>query len=167
MTPIYHSFDADGYHTGSAAAPVDPVAGGWAQPSATATTTSPPAYNLGVERARWQNGAWAVETIPEPAPEPAPETIPETLPEPAPPSICSPAQGLVALYSVKGITLDAVDAALAAIPDPVQRYTAQIGFSRAAEWRRGSATMQAMAVLLGLTESDLDALFAYAVGVTL
>lgn len=81
---------------------------------------------------------------------------------PVVPDVCSPAQGLVALYAIKGITEDAILAALAAIPDPVQRYTAQIGYSRATEWRRDSPTMQAMAGLLGLSEADLDALFAYA-----
>lgn len=90
---------------------------------------------------------------------------PPPLPEPVVPAICTPAQGLVALYAVKGITESAVNTAIAAIPDPVQRYTAQIGFQRATEWHRGSATMQAMAALLGLSESDLDALFTYAAGV--
>lgn len=44
----------------------------------------------------------------------------------------------------------------------VQRYTAQVGYSRAITWERGSATMQAMAALLELAEGDLDELFAYA-----
>ena len=90
---------------------------------------------------------------------------PPPLPEPVVPTTCTPAQGLVALYAVKGITESAVNTVIAAIPDPVQRYTAQIGFQRATEWYRGSATMQAMASLLGLSESDLDALFTYAAGV--
>lgn len=81
------------------------------------------------------------------------------------PTSCTPAQGLVALYAVKGITEADVNAAIAAIPDPVQRYTAQIGFQRATVWERGSATMQAMAVLLGLSDADLDALFVFAAGV--
>ena len=86
-------------------------------------------------------------------------------PEPAPPyvpSACSPAQGLVALYAVKQITESDVAAAITAIPDPVSRYTAQIAFSRATEWRRESAAMQQLAVLIGLTAADLDALFSFA-----
>ncbi len=90
---------------------------------------------------------------------------PPPLPEPVVPVICTPAQGLVALFAIKGITEADVSAAIAAIPDAVQRYMAQIGFQRATAWERNSATMQAMAALLGLSESDLDALFTYAAGV--
>ena len=81
------------------------------------------------------------------------------------PIICSPAQGLVALFAVKQITESDVNAAIAAITDPVARYTTQIAFARATEWRRDSASMQQLAALLGLTEADLDALFAFAVTV--
>ena len=90
---------------------------------------------------------------------------PPPLPEPVIPTICTPAQGLVALFAIKGVTEADVGAAIAAIPDAVQRYMAQIGFQRATAWERNSATMQAMAALLGLSESDLDALFTYAAGV--
>lgn len=86
-------------------------------------------------------------------------------PAPATPTVCSPAQGLVALFAVKQITESDVNAAIAAITDPVARYTTQIAFARATEWRRDSASMQQLATLLGLTESDLDALFAFAVTV--
>ena len=81
------------------------------------------------------------------------------------PAVCTPAQGLVALFAIKQITEQDVVTAIAAIPDPVQRYMAQIGFHRATAWERGSATMQAMAALLSLSETDLDALFSYAAGV--
>ena len=83
-------------------------------------------------------------------------------PEPVVPVTCTPAQGLVALFAIKGVTEADVSAAIAAIPDAVQRYMAQIGFQRAITWERNSATMQAMAALLGLSKSDLDALFTYA-----
>lgn len=89
-------------------------------------------------------------------PEPAPAAAPDT---------CTPAQGLVALYVLKGITEDDIKAAIDAIPDPATRYTATIGLSRATEWRRDSDTMQQMAALLSLGESDLDALYTYAVTV--
>ena len=81
------------------------------------------------------------------------------------PTTCTPAQGLIALYALKQLTEQDILDAIAQIPDPVQRYTATIGYQRATTWERGSATMQAMAQLLALTEEDLDALFAYAVGV--
>ena len=90
---------------------------------------------------------------------------PPPLPEPVVPVICTPAQGLVALFAIKGVTEADVSAAITAIPDPVQRYTAQIGFHRATAWERGSATMQAISALLSLSETDLDALFSYAAGV--
>lgn len=80
---------------------------------------------------------------------------------PAPQS-CTPAQGLIALYALKQITEQDILDATAQIPDPVQRYTATIGYQRATTWQRGSATMATMAQLLGLNSADLDALFAYA-----
>ena len=89
-----------------------------------------------------------------------------TAPTPATPSVCSPAQGLVALYAIKQITEADVNATIAAITDPVARYTSQIAFARATEWRRDSASIQQLSALLGLTESDLDALFEFAVTVT-
>ena len=88
-----------------------------------------------------------------------------TTPTTLTPTVCSPAQGLVALFAIKQITESDVNATIAAIPDPVARYTAQIAFARATEWRRDSASIQQLATLLGLTESDLDALFAFAVTV--
>ena len=87
------------------------------------------------------------------------------LPAPPPPTTCTPAQGLIALYAIKQLTEQNILDAIGQIPDPVQRYTATIGYQRATTWERGSATMQAMAQLLGLTEADLDGLFAYASGV--
>lgn len=81
------------------------------------------------------------------------------------PTSCTPAQGLIALYALKSLTEQNILDAIAQIPDPVQRYTAQIGYSRAITWERESATMQAMAALLSLSEQDLDDLFAYAAGV--
>ncbi|KGH31437.1 hypothetical protein [Comamonas testosteroni] len=78
---------------------------------------------------------------------------------------CSPAQGLVALFAIKRITEDDVLAEIARIPNEVERYTVRIGYQRATTWERGSPAMQTMAQLLQLSESDLDELFAYAVGV--
>ena len=100
-------------------------------------------------------GAWRLAEVQDVPAEPAPAT----------PTVCSPAQGLVALYAIKQITESDVTATIAAITDPVVRYTTQVAFARATEWRRDSASMQQLATLLGLTESDLDALFAFAVTV--
>ena len=100
-------------------------------------------------------GAWRVAEV---------QDVPAT-PTPAAPTVCSPAQGLVALFAIKQITESDVNAVIAAITDPVTRYTAQIAFARATEWRRDSVSIQQLSALLGLTESDLDALFEFAVTV--
>lgn len=91
--------------------------------------------------------------------------LPYVAPAAEAPKVCSPAQGLVALYALKQITEADVNAAIAGIPDAVQRYTAQIAFARAIEWRRDSAVMQMLAAMLGLTAQGLDELFAFAVTV--
>lgn len=109
----------------------------------------------GVTCWRRVDGAWKLEDIPKPPESPPPEK----------PKVCSPAQGLVALFAIKRITEDDVLAAIAHIPDEVQRYTVKIGYQRATTWERGSPAMQTMAQLLQLSESDLDELFVYAVGV--
>lgn len=100
-------------------------------------------------------GAWRLAEV---------QDVP-TPPTPATPTVCSPAQGLVALFAIKQITESDVNTTIAAITDPVARYTSQIAFARATEWRRDSASIQQLAALLGLTESDLDALFEFAVKV--
>ena len=100
-------------------------------------------------------GAWRLAEV---------QDVP-TPPTPATPTVCSPAQGLVALFAIKQITESDVNATIAAITDPVARYTSQVAFARATEWRRDSASIQQLAALLGLTESDLDALFEFAVKV--
>lgn len=81
------------------------------------------------------------------------------------PQSCTPAQGLIALFALHSITEDQISSAIASISDPVQRYTAQIGYSRATTWERKSATMKAIADLLGLSDADLDSLFVHAAGV--
>ena len=91
-------------------------------------------------------------------------TPPTPVPAPAP-TTCTPAQGLIALYALKQVPERDILDAIAKITDPVQRYTATIGYQRTISWQRGSATITTMAHLLGLTEEDLDALFVYAVGV--
>lgn len=145
MTTIYTT-DAIGVFTG--ALDVDPYA---ALPPRS-TLTPPPAV-VGEQVARLTAGAW--EVLPAyPAP-PAPPT----------PTSCTPAQGLIALYALKQLTEQDILDVIAQITDPVQRYTATVGYQRATTWERGSAAMQAMAQLLGLTEADLDRLFAYASGV--
>ncbi len=78
------------------------------------------------------------------------------------PQSCTPAQGLVALFVLKNITQDQLNAKIDAIEDPVLRYTTCVGFTRATEWRRASPSMSLMGEILSLTDSDLDELFTYA-----
>ncbi|MDE2415248.1 MAG: hypothetical protein KGM60_10865 [Comamonadaceae bacterium] len=81
---------------------------------------------------------------------------------PAMPRSCSPAQGLVALYVLKGITEDRLLEAINGVPDAQARYAARIAMTRAGEWHRDSASLQGLAQLLGLSDADLDALFELA-----
>lgn len=82
-------------------------------------------------------------------------------PEPAPvPASCLRRQGRLALLQAG--KLGDVEAAIAAITDPVQRMAAQIEYE-ADTWERGNAFLQAMWAGLGGTEPELDDLFRLAV----
>lgn len=58
--------------------------------------------------------------------------------------------------------LDNVDAAIAAIPDPVQRKVAQIEWEYATVVERNSPLIQQLTPALGMTEAQMDELFAAA-----
>lgn len=92
-------------------------------------------------------GAWRI--VPEPAPAP-----------PAPPMSCRKRQGELALLQVG--RLDAVDAAMAAIADPISRRRAQIEYG-ADVWERSNPFLQSMWAQLGGTPDELDELFVLAV----
>ena len=81
------------------------------------------------------------------------------------PQSCTPAQGLVALYAIKGVTEQDILDAIESITDPAQKYVVKIGYQRAITWERQSASMQAMAALLSLSPQDLNDLFSHAYGV--
>ncbi len=57
---------------------------------------------------------------------------------------------------------DGVVAAFAAIPDETQRKAAQIEWEAAIEFRRDAPLIAQMGAALGLTEEQIDALFATA-----
>lgn len=78
------------------------------------------------------------------------------------PKSCTPAQGLMALYALKGITEDDILAAINSIEDPTLRYQAQIAYKKANIWERVSMSMQVVAQLMALTKPDLDELFTLA-----
>lgn len=76
------------------------------------------------------------------------------------PQSCTRRQGRLALLQAG--YLDAVETAIAAITDQVQRMSAQIEYE-ADTWERGNAFLQAMWAQLGGTPDELDALFMSAV----
>lgn len=75
---------------------------------------------------------------------------------------CTPAQGLIALYELKGIAEDEIVVMIEAIEDPLVRYRAKIAFNRATDWKIEHPVIQMLAQVKGLTEDDINALFAYA-----
>lgn len=155
IKPVFQT-DEQGYFIGITEAYESPLEPGVFHIPAGAHEDEPPYLNEpGVTYWRRVDGAWKLENIPTPPESPPPET----------PKVCSPAQGLVALFAIKRITEDDVLAEIARIPDEVLRYTAKIGYQHATSWERSSPTMQTMAQLLQLSEIDLDELFAYASGV--
>lgn len=79
------------------------------------------------------------------------------------PQSCTAAQGERALFDLRGITDADVLAAIDQIQDADNRYRARSAYQRATEWRRDSETTQTLAAILALSESDMNALFTYAV----
>ena len=77
------------------------------------------------------------------------------------PQSCTRRQGRLALLQAG--YLDAVETAIAAITDPVQRMSAQIEYE-AETWERGNAFLQTMWAQLGGTPEQLDNLFIKAGG---
>ena len=75
---------------------------------------------------------------------------------------CTPAQGLVALFSIKRITEDDIINAIDSMEDEVEKYTAQIAFKHTKIWEKNSSAMSKIANLLKLSKSDLDELFDFA-----
>ena len=86
-------------------------------------------------------------------------------PEPLPPQVPqSVTMRQCRLALLRAGLLDDVDAAIAAIPDPVQRTAAQIEWEYAQTVDRNSPFTQQMAAGLNLTAEQLDALFTQAAG---
>ena len=92
--------------------------------------------------------AWLAEgNTPEPA-DPIVPVVPQSV---------TPRQARLALLQIG--KLDAVSAALAAMPDPAQRTAAQIEWEYATVIERNSPLVTSLAAGLGLTATDIDALF--------
>ena len=106
------------------------------------TATPPPVYDRATQGAFFRDGVWEVETA---------------VPRVIVPTSVTPRQARLALLQIG--KLDAVSAALAAIPDPAQRTAAQIEWEYATVIERDSPLVTSLAAGLGLTAADIDALF--------
>ena len=84
---------------------------------------------------------------------------------PATPQSCTPAQGLIALYELRGVTDADIVAMIDAIADPVEQYRARIAYTRTSDWQRTHPVIVLAAQQLSLTNDDIDALFAHAASV--
>jgi len=106
------------------------------------TSIVPPPFNAANQGAFFREGAWVVETA---------------VPVVVVPTSVTPRQARLALLQIG--KLDAVSAALTAIPDPARRTAAQIEWEYATVIERNSALVTSLAAGLGLTAADIDALF--------
>jgi hypothetical protein len=110
------------------------------------TATPPPVYDRATQSAFFRDGVWEVETAQPPA-QPVPQSV-------------TMRQARLALLGA-GL-LDDIEEAIASIPDPVQRRAAQIEWEYATIVERNSALIQQLAPTLGMTEAQMDELFATA-----
>ncbi|MAO52651.1 MAG: hypothetical protein CML16_17455 [Pusillimonas sp.] len=106
-----------------------------------------PEYDRATQGCFWRGDTWeVVAAVPDPGP------VPETV---------TRRQGRLALLQTphgEVTKLDAVEAALESISDPMQKRAAMIEYD-ADTWARNNAFLQAMWAQLGGTESELDSLF--------
>ena len=71
-------------------------------------------------------------------------------------------QALLAMFDLKGIRDDQIDALINAIPDEDTRYRAKVDWAGSAAIESDSPTVLMLAAALELSEADLAALFDYA-----
>ena len=71
-------------------------------------------------------------------------------------------QALLALFDMKGIKNEDIEAQISLIPDEVDRYRALVDWQGSAAIESDSPTVHALAAGLNLTEADLFELFGYA-----
>ena len=93
---------------------------------------------------------WDGETLTPPPP-----------PPPVIPSVVTMAQARKALI-LGGVSITAVNAAIAAIVDPVERQLAETDWEYSTTVRRDSALVASLAPALGLTDEQIDELFVLA-----
>lgn len=83
-------------------------------------------------------------------------------PEPVPPPPITRRQLRLTLVR-NGVSLASVEAAIAAMPDGLEKQEAQIEWSDASSFNRNHPTLKAIAVALGLSDAQIDAMWAEAV----
>lgn len=105
-------------------------------------------------------GGFAVVDPPEPEDPPAPDPEP-----PGPPTVVTRAQGKAAL--IQAGLWDDVLAYVDTIEDPTQQALARVALDDTTEWRRDSPFLATAAAALGLSNEDLDGLFAAAAAIVL
>lgn len=106
------------------------------------TSIVPPAFNSANQGAFFREGVWVVETA---------------VPVVIIPTSVTPRQARLALLQIG--KLDAVSAALTAIPDPARRTAAQIEWEYATVIERNSPLVTVLSAQLGLDAATLDNLF--------
>ena len=151
---IVSQLSIEGYFVGPVEADQSPKEPGVYLIPGGAVDAAPPTVPDG-QRARWANGGWVFEFLSDPpaAPEPEPEPV-------APPDSVTMRQARLVLLGA-GL-LDAVNAAIEAIPDTMQRRAAEIEWEYAQTVDRASPFTQQLASSLGLTSEQLDGLFTQA-----
>ncbi len=77
------------------------------------------------------------------------------------PDVVTMAQARKALI-LSGVSITAVNAAIAAIPDATQRQLAETDWEYATTMRRQSPLVTSLAPVLGLTDEEIDDLFVLA-----
>jgi hypothetical protein len=140
--------DKDGYFVGFTFADESPLEPGVYLIPGGAIDTSPPSIATN-QKAKWENGTWVFENIPEP----------EQL-EPFKPTAVTMRQARLALLQA-GL-LSQVDTAINSITDPLEKQAAQIEWEYATVVDRNSQFVQNLAAGLELTEEQLDQLFTTA-----
>lgn len=147
-------YTGDGRFVGVLEADLDPMEEGKFLIPAGAVTLAPPVAEAPAY-ARWAGDAWEVYLPPEPEPEPE---MPPQEPKLAPLTRRQLRLGLL----TNGITTAAVEAAIAAIPDPMDRAVAEIEWADASTYERDHHLIEMVGGVLGLTHEQIDTMWGEA-----
>jgi hypothetical protein len=149
---IWHYHPTNGRLLGAGVAdphPLEPNA--WLIPAFAAAT--PPPEPVEGHEIVWEADVWVQREIP--APPPPPEPPP---PQPVTLTARQLRLGLLGL----GVTGAQVDAAIAAIPDEMEREAAMIEWRHASEYRRDHPLIASVSAALGIPAATIDAAWSHA-----